>query len=427
MIAEDLRRAWERFFFAPVSPINIALYRILLGLVALNYGALLAPDLMEWFGPTGILPFESSRMIPGGGGWINLFLVFNDSAASIVVIFTIFMMAAAFMTVGFLTRPSTCVVFVCLATFHHRNALIVNSSDAFMRLATFFLMFSQAGAALSVDRLLGLARGHQTGRPAPCAPWAMRMIQLQLSILYLSAFLWKSRGPLWIDGTALYYTARLPEFFRFPVPYVFEHMWTVRLCTWGAMAVELSMATAVWIKGVRYWVLAGGVLLHTGISYSMNIPQFSAVMVSAYILWVEPSDLARWFRWPTASGRRKKLIPVFYDGNCSFCVRSLKVLQALNILNRLRFLDIHGNGTLQEFADLDLERGTKELLVYAPDGRWLGGFYAFRHMARHLPLGWIVLPFLYLPLAGAIGSRIYQFIAIRRTCILPPFPQKTPR
>jgi hypothetical protein len=40
-----LGAAWNDFFFTPRPPTAIALYRIGYGLLALAYGALLAPDL----------------------------------------------------------------------------------------------------------------------------------------------------------------------------------------------------------------------------------------------------------------------------------------------------------------------------------------------------------------------------------------------
>ena len=285
----EIRRAWDRFFFEPVPVINIALYRILLGLLMLNYGALLAPDLLVWFGEKGALSFATSRLIPGGQGWVNLFIWLPQSNAWVWAIYSVFMGAAVSMTAGFYTRISTVLVFICLASFHHRNVMIPNSGDYFLRIAVFFMMFSRGGAALSIDHW----RDSKKGRPSAHeqAPWAMRMIQLQLCFLYIAAYLWKIRGDLWLNGTAVYYPARLQEFYRFPVPYIFEHMWTIKLWTWGTLLVELSLGTLVWIKELKYWVLLAGMLLHLGIAYSMNIPMFAQVMISTYILWVDPKYL----------------------------------------------------------------------------------------------------------------------------------------
>ena len=121
----------------------------------------------------------------------------------------------------------------------------------------------------------------------------MRLIQVQLAFLYLYAFVWKAMGNMWLQGTAVYYTSRLVEYWRFPVPYVFEHMWSIHLWTWGTLGIELALGTLVWVKEFKYWVLLAGVLLHLCVGYSMNIPLFGLVMISAYVTFVEPADLER--------------------------------------------------------------------------------------------------------------------------------------
>jgi len=419
---KDIQHAWDRFFFAPVPVINIAIYRILLGLLVLNYGALLVPDFLVWFGEKGPLPFALSRLVSGGHGWVNVFILLPKGDAWIWAFFWFFMAAAVCMTIGFMTRVSMCAVFICIASLHHRNAMIPNSGDYFLRLAVFFMMFSHAGAAMSVDRLIRVARGLESGTPKPRPPWAMRMIQLQLCFLYVAAFLWKIRGETWLHGIAVYYPARLQEFYRFPVPYIFEHMWTIKLWTWGTILIELSLGTIVWIKELRYWVLLAGVLLHCGIAYAMNIPMFAQVMISAYLLWVEPGHLQQFLRWlgNKINGwfRVELPIPVFYDGKCSFCVRSVEVVRRVDVLKRFRLLDSHSKEATLEFRELDHDRASRELLVRTRKGEWLGGFHAFRFMAWHIPLGWLILPFLYLPLASATGTRVYKRIANHRYCLV---------
>ncbi len=378
---KDIQRAWERFFFAPVPVINIAIYRILVGLLVLNYGALLAPDFLVWFGEKGPLPLAASRLISGGHGWVNVFLLLPKGDAWVWGFFWFFMAAAACLTLGFMTRVSSCLVFICIASLHHRNAMIPNSGDYFLRLAAFFMMFSQAGAGFSVDRLIRVARGMELGPPKPSAPWAMRMIQLQLCFLYVAAFLWKIRGEMWLHGVAVYYPARLQEFYRFPVPYIFEHMWTIKFWTWGTLLTEFSLGTLVWIKELKYWVLLAGVLLHGGIAYSMNIPMFAQIMISTYLLWVEPEHLRRCLHWLgnkiNGCSRVALPIPVFYDGKCSFCQRSVEVIRRIDILKRFRPLDSQAKETVLEFPKLDRDRASRELLVRTPKGEWLGGFKAF--------------------------------------------------
>ena len=418
----DITRCWNRFFFEPESPLPIALYRILFGIAVLANHALLLPEVDDWFTDRGILSFAATQRMIGGGGY-SLFAWLPATDAWVWTIFLLSCLSAFMLTIGFLTRASSILLFATLVTLHHRNPLVLNSGDTFFRATSFFLMFSQAGVALSLDRLIRIARGKESGDPAPRAPWAMRMIQLQLAFLYIWAFAWKAMGTMWFSGTAVYYTSRLSEFWRFPVPYVFEHLWTIKLWSWATLLVELALGTLIWIKEFRYWVLLAGVLLHLGIEYSMNIQLFAFIMIGAYVTFVDPKHLESAFAWLRAkwnsATRFKNPIPVLYDGNCSFCIRTLEVVRRLNVFRRLEFVNMHDPQTRERFPDFDPERGDREMLVPTKNG-WLGGFFAFRHAAWHLPLFWPLLPLLYLRPVVAAGDHLYKRIAARRYCILNP-------
>jgi uncharacterized membrane protein YphA (DoxX/SURF4 family) len=298
----DIRRAWNRFFFEPISPLPIAVYRILLGVCILANQLLLAPDAMTWWGERGSLTFQTALTVPGGAG-VSLFKILPHSNAIVWLVFIASCLAAISLALGFYTRTSAVLTYLLFVTLDHRNPVILNSGDTFLRIATFFLIFSPAGKVLSVDEWLQRKRGVVSAQLY--APWAMRLIQLQLAFLYFYAFIWKISGTMWMGGTAVYYTSRLLEFWRFPVPYVFEHMWTIKLWSWFTLVVEFALGTLIWIKEFRYAVLISGILLHLGIDYSMNIPLFAFVMISAYVTFVEPADLERWLGFLTNRFKRK--------------------------------------------------------------------------------------------------------------------------
>jgi predicted DCC family thiol-disulfide oxidoreductase YuxK len=116
--------------------------------------------------------------------------------------------------------------------------------------------------------------------------------------------------------------------------------------------------------------------------------------------------------------RVSQQIPVFYDGECSFCIRSVAVLSRFDWLRRMRWIDMHTPEAMAEFPDLNLERGAMELMLRDPDGSWVGGFDTFRVMAKHFPLFWLVLPLLLIPPIPTIGRWLYGRIAVRRYCLV---------
>jgi hypothetical protein len=174
---------------------------------------------------------------------------------------------------------------------------VLNAGDGFLRVAGFFLIFAPAGAALSLDRWLRMRRGVEGTEVPLKAPWAQRLIQFQMALLYLTASWWKSLGPAWVDGTAVYYVFHLDQLRRFPVPALFQSPAFVKIESWFTLAIEFSLGTLVWFKELRYPVLVTGAVFHLLIDYALNIPLFEWTMISAYVLFIEPSDLKRIGRW----------------------------------------------------------------------------------------------------------------------------------
>ncbi len=54
------------------------------------------------------------------------------------------------------------------------------------------------------------------------------------------------------------------------------------------------------------------------------------------------------------------------------------------------------------------------MFAVAPDGRVTRGFFAFRRIAREVPLMWPLLPLLYFPGSGLIGPPAYAWVARNR-------------
>jgi hypothetical protein len=286
--------AWNRFFFEPASPLPVALYRIALGLTLLADAALKVPYVKDFYGPDGLVSLEGTRHLEVGRG-ISLFSILPQADETAIAVFALSCLAMLTMTAGLFTRASAAVVFLTLTSLHHRNPAILNGCDSLLRIMPLFLAMSSAGERLSVDAWLRRRRG-----VAPrdlVSPWAHRMMQLQLSILYVTTVLLKFRGQAWIDGTALYYIVRLPEFARFPVPYLPEHLWALKAATWGTLVVESALGVLVWVKELRRPVLCAGVLLHLGIEYSMNVPIMQWANLGAFTLFLEESDIERALRF----------------------------------------------------------------------------------------------------------------------------------
>jgi len=293
---KSLLDAWNSFFFAPQSPLPIALFRILYGLLVIATLLLLRPDWLTWYGPHAWVSLPTMHTLEPGSR-LDLFTIIPQNDVWIEALFWVFLASAGLLTVGLFTRFNSLLVFLCLTSIQQRNLYVTSGGDTFLRLAGFFLIFAPAGAALSVDRLIQIRRGKEGASILPRSPWAQRMIQFELALLYFSSFCWKVQGAPWIQGTALYYVYHLDEFHRFPLPSLFLRPTMLKLGTWLALALEFSLGVLIWIKELRYFILALGVLFHLWLEYSLNIPMFEWDVLAAYVLFIEPDDMTRAWNW----------------------------------------------------------------------------------------------------------------------------------
>lgn len=302
----SLTEAWNSFFFTPQSPTPIALFRAIYGWLVIVTLLLLRPDWLTWYGTHAWVSLHTMQQIEPGPR-LNLFTILPQSDAWIEALFWVFLISAVSLCAGFLTRLNSVIVFLCVNSIQQRNLFITHGGDTFLRVAGFFLIFAPAGAALSVDRLIRIRRGKPDPSLQARKPWAQRMIQFELALLYFSAFCGKVQGAPWIEGTALTYVYQLDEIRRFPLPAWFLNPIVLKLGTWCALALEFSLGVLIWVKEFRYYILAAGLLFHLTIEYSLNLPMFEWDVLSGYVLFIDPQDLARAWNRLRAVGRRERV------------------------------------------------------------------------------------------------------------------------
>ena len=106
---------------------------------------------------------------------------------------------------------------------------------------------------------------------------------------------------------------------------------------------------------------------------------------------------------------------LYYDGKCGFCLESVRRLRALDRSKQLELRDFHTVANLTSLhPELTPERCQTEMVLLEPGGRLSGGFGAFRRLSLRLPLLWPLVPFLWFPGIGWVGTRVYQWVAARR-------------
>ena len=107
-------------------------------------------------------------------------------------------------------------------------------------------------------------------------------------------------------------------------------------------------------------------------------------------------------------------INIIYDGQCRFCVRSLKVVRALDARRALRFHDAHVPETFERFPEMRGVDVEDAMYAFVEGETPQRGFFAFRRLLWSSPLMWPLIPVFYFPGASLIGPRVYAWVAHHR-------------
>jgi hypothetical protein len=282
-----LEQAWREFFFTPEPAVTVAAFRILFGVILVVHGLLLWPHASLWYGPQGFVPYKQYFQIYGRSRF-TVFQFLPDSDLTAKVVLALFIAAAVSLSLGILTTVSASLTFLLLVSIHNRNPAVLHGGDDVLRVMAFLLIFSSAGTDLSVDRFAS------SGQPFVgeyISGWVLRLMQLQVSIIYLRAGLAKLGGSAWLEGSAAYYPTQVQEYRRFPLPRVLTGPFWIRLATWGTILIELGLGTAIWVKEFRFAMLLGGFTFHLVLEYFLNLQLFGWTMMCCLMLFVSPTYL----------------------------------------------------------------------------------------------------------------------------------------
>lgn len=296
------------FFFKPQSCEAISLFRIFVACITLTSCLILAPDLLVWFSDNGW-----PQPLAPDPFRLSLFNLFAAGTTQTLFVYSLLVLSSFMMMLGIATRLSTFLVWLCLISFVNSFPFSCYGIDRLLAIYSFFLIFSPCDEEYSLDKLIWQRRKKtktvsessliETGSaeapngvvandsPSLRAPWAQRLIQIQIAAIYWQAFWAKVAGQTWLDGSAIYYVLNLAEVARVPMPFLRDQIWISQFLSWFTLVVECALWLLVWIRKFRYWILTAGVFLHIGIDLGLNIPLFSCSMISGYLLFIDNTHL----------------------------------------------------------------------------------------------------------------------------------------
>ena len=427
------RAVWRglvQFWTAPVRAEPLALMRIVSAFcVLLSALTSIAPNLPQFWFDEGLIPVAVADEYMRRVGRFSV-LSGVTSQAAIVLWFILWMVSLLLVLVGWQTRIACVMAWILAVSFNMRGLWSLNGGDDVAVLLLFYLMISPCGAAWSLDALrrrvktyrdpdagFEMPAARSRAEPAMIAPWSVRLMQIQLVIIYLFNGINKlnlSETNDYLTGEAVYWVLNDLTLTRLAYDMLLAPLWLCRLLSWGTLVFELGFVVFVFIPRLRPWLLLGGVLFHEGIFITMEIGWFSQMTLCFYPVFLSGASVAAFAAWLARSRSAKKYV-VCFDTFCPVCRRSKFALELFDVGRRITYLDIHDRDAMQRaLPQVTYTQALREMLVIAPDGKVTGGFDAFRTIAWVLPAAYVLIPFLSLPGVAWVGRRVYKAVARNR-------------
>jgi hypothetical protein len=323
-LASALLRGWNRFWFTPVPASTLVLWRTALGVTSIAWLLAIVVDLETFFGENGLRPnpFYADHRI-GLFQWVEsdwaLWLVWCASLASAVAV-----------TAGRWVKPAAIVLFYGVLSIELDNTSILNAGDVLLRIwLAYFAIFAlltpsrclevpllgtrptDGGGAVRHAHHGSLHHGNAVAvRQYPMVPsWLLRLVQLQMTVIYPAGLFKKLDGSNWRDGTAALYALGLEDFERFPVPSLLTDSLTVGwILTYATLAVEISVPFLLWTRRTRRFAIAAGIGLHVGFDYALRVGFFAWGMIIGYVAFLRADESLRIIDWLRRLGPRLRRV-----------------------------------------------------------------------------------------------------------------------
>jgi hypothetical protein len=287
LITSSAVTIFDRFLFAPSNPAIVAAFRIGFAILVLINTCVLIPKAELWFSDRGLLKATTARTVNADHYW-SLFTHCDVPQAMIVAGLWLMLVHAALMLLGCWSRLQAACLFFWLTCYGHRNTLITDGEDTVFRLFAFFMMFMPLDACYSLRHGAWLPSWLRLASTASAYLWGMRLVQIEVTLIYASAAISKLSGRTWRDGSAMYYVMQFQDHWGRTIGSQFLDSPTIiRALTWGGLGIECLLPFALWWPPSRRWAILFGIAFHLSIEATMHLFLFEWIMILGLISFLD--------------------------------------------------------------------------------------------------------------------------------------------
>lgn len=276
---------WNRFWFRPIDLFPAALFRIVFSIVIFLMYAMRQVNVLEYYSDRSMVPrATATELLP------EIFrpavFWFPSSDAGVVGLHLLFLLLIVLIGVGLYSRVLSFVALAIQVMFLHRNFAVAYGADIITCYWLFSLCFIDSDRHLSLRKKLKLPSLSLNNPDFSLSTIGVRLIQVQLCVIYGYTGMEKLKGSVWWDGTAVWQVMGNLQLSTMNLSFLQNFPLLVVFLTYTTMLFEVYFPAMVWIPKVRPWWLLLGFMFHLGIALSMGLIFFAGVMVAGYIVFL---------------------------------------------------------------------------------------------------------------------------------------------
>ncbi|SCK44055.1 Vitamin K-dependent gamma-carboxylase [Streptomyces sp. WMMB 714] len=281
----------DRVADRPSSTAGVSAARVLIGFVGFMYYISQYKDRSYLFGPDGVLPHHVFVEQLAESGAFSIYS-WSDSPLWSEAVFHLGALAAFSVLIGFGGRLGLAVHWVFLWSVYQRQTALIDGGDNLAYLVIPMLMLTRCYDRFSVStgtaaRLSSRLPEWARSLSRPLHTLGVGAIATQMCLIYVVSGLYKVQGPMWQDGTALFYILRVPEF---TWPGVSEHVYSnellVYLGTYSATLFLVYFPLGVLNSRLRPWAALLSICFHLSIALLMGLTSFALTMIACDMIFL---------------------------------------------------------------------------------------------------------------------------------------------
>ena len=321
-------------------------------------------------------------------------------------LFILFIVCCFILLVGYKTKWALLGTWILYASFDAKNFLIINGGDRIMCLMLFWALSLPLSRYFSIDSAFSKEKQKNT---SVFSVSSFAYISQILMIYYFSYFF--KTGFAWKSGQAIYYSLMMDQFRTGWGSMLLKYPDLMSVLTYMTLYLEISILFLFLLFGF-WWPLRMVIIFimcgfHISTGLFLHIGLFSWICVISWIVFL-PGEF--WKKIKKITTVKKHPLTVYYDGQCSFCKKSIALIKTFLLLpSHVSFLEAQSN----KQALLEMEKQNSWLVTHNHTeykNQWNAGII----LLSYSPLFFYLTPLLKLKIFSIPGNWLYKKVASNR-------------